>query len=33
MSMLEDKTELREVHWLMDMLQTIEVGLMVVDRE
>ncbi len=29
--MLEDKSELREIHWLMDMLQTLEVGVMVVD--
>lgn len=33
MSMLEGKSELREVHWLMDMLQTIDVGLMVVDDQ
>ena len=32
MSMVEDKSELREIHWLMDMLQTLEVGVMVVRR-
>jgi diguanylate cyclase (GGDEF)-like protein len=33
MSILEGKSELREVHWLMDMLQSIDVGLMVVDEQ
>ena len=33
MDMLESKSELREVHWLMDMLQSIDVGLMVVDSQ
>jgi diguanylate cyclase (GGDEF)-like protein len=33
MSMLDGKSELREVHWLMDMLQSIDVGLMVVDSQ
>ena len=31
--MLEGKSELREVHWLMDMLQSIDAGLMVVDSQ
>jgi diguanylate cyclase (GGDEF)-like protein len=33
MSMLDGQSELREVHWLMDMLQSIDVGLMVVDSQ
>ena len=31
--MTEPKNELHEFHWIMDMLQTIEVGLVVLDRE
>jgi len=33
MSIIEGQSELREVHWLMDMLQSIDVGLMVVDNQ
>lgn len=31
--MIEEKVELREVHWLMDLFHSIEVGLMVIDRD
>ncbi|MEQ6886892.1 diguanylate cyclase [Salicola sp. Rm-C-2C1-2] len=31
--MTESQNELHEFHWLMDMLQTIEVGLVVLDRQ
>lgn len=31
--MNDDKLHLREIHWLMDMLQTLDVGLIVLDRD
>ena len=31
--MNDAKLHLKEIHWLMDMLQTIDVGLIVLDRD
>ncbi|BAZ92815.1 diguanylate cyclase [Thiohalobacter sp. COW1] len=30
---MENKIDIKEIHWLMDMLQTIDVGLVVLDRD
>ncbi|RRQ21788.1 sensor domain-containing diguanylate cyclase [Thiohalobacter thiocyanaticus] len=30
---MESKIDIKEIHWLMDMLQTIDVGLVVLDRD
>ena len=31
--MAKSNTDIKEFHWLMDMLQTIDVGLVVLDKE